>query len=194
MLITISGPPGSGTSTAARRLAADHDLEHMSGGDLFRRMADERGVSLSTLNERAETDDAIDRDLDRRLHTTARDRDDLVLESRLAGWMAGEHADLRVWLDAPIEVRAERIADREEKPVGQAREETEARAKSERRRYEAYYGIDIRDRSIYDLVVNTARWSPQSVLGFVSGAVERYDAAADEGATPITSVNYDFDA
>jgi cytidylate kinase len=194
MLITVSGPGGSGKSTLAASLADRLGYDHVSGGDIFRAIADERGLTPLQLNRRAEEDETIDRDLDRRLRETARDRADLVLESRLSGWMAGEHADLRVWLDAPIEVRAERIADREQKPVGQAREETEARAESERRRYEAYYGIDVGNRSIYDLVVNTARWSPESVLGFVSGAVERYDAAADEGATPITGVDYDFDA
>jgi cytidylate kinase len=98
-----------------------------------------------------------------------------------------------VWLDAPLGVRAERIADREDKPVGRAREETRARAESEAGRYRAYYGIDIEDRSIYDLVVNTARWGPESVLDIVTGAVRSYDPEGDEGATPAEGVDYDFE-
>ena len=191
MLITISGPPGSGKSTVAAAVAETFDLEHVSGGDVFRGLADERGLSLAEFNELAETDDAIDRDLDRRLRETARDRDDVVLESRLSGWMAGEHADLRVWLDAPLDVRAARIADREGTPVGAAREETQARETSERSRYREYYGIDFDDRSIYDLAVNTARWDAGAVTAIVEDAIRRYDRSTDEGAVPVVA-DYGF--
>jgi cytidylate kinase len=193
MLITVSGPGGSGKSTLAASLADRLGYEHVSGGDIFRTIAEERGVTPLQLNRMAEEDDAIDRDLDRRLRSTARDHDDLVLESRLSGWMAGEYADLRVWLDAPLEVRAARIGEREGKPVSQAREETRARADSEASRYEAYYGIDINERSIYDLVVNTARWGPEGVLDLVDNAVAAYEPDADEGKTPITGIRYEFE-
>lgn len=192
MLITVSGPAGSGKSTLAAALAAELSYEHVSGGDIFRSIADERDLTPLELNRRAEEDDQIDRDLDRRLRSTARDSDNLVLESRLAGWMAGEYADLRLWLDAPLDVRAERIADREEKPVEQAREETQARADSEALRYREYYGIDIDDLGIYDLVINTARWGPDGVTDLALQAVETYDEQTDEGKTPVTGIEYDF--
>ncbi len=192
MLVTVSGPPGVGKSTLAAGLAERFGFEHVSGGDIFRALADERGMTLAEFNELAEEEDEIDRDLDRRLRETARDRDDLVLESRLAGWMAGEYADLRVWLDAPLSVRAERIADREGKSVAEARVETVGRERSESERYREYYGIEFDDRSIYDLDVNTARWSAADVLGVVATAVERYDPAADEGAFPVEGVRYEF--
>jgi len=193
MLITVSGPGGSGKSTLAADLADRLGHDHVSGGDIFRSIADERRLTPLQLNRRAEENDTIDRDLDRRLRATARKREDLVLESRLSGWMAGEYADLRVWLDAPVDIRADRIADREGKPADQAREETQARAESEAGRYRDYYGIDIEDRSIYDLVVNTARWDADGVLGIVLGAVERYDPDGDEGRFPLPGVEYDFE-
>jgi len=192
MLITVSGPAGSGKSTLAASLADALGYEHVSGGDIFRSLADERDLTPLELNRRAEEDDQIDRDLDRRLRDIARERDDLVLESRLAGWMAGEYADLRIWLDAPIDVRAARIADREDKSVDTAKSETSARADSEALRYAKYYGIDIGDLSIYDLTLNTARWGPDGVLDLVVSAVESYDADADEGDTPVEGVEYDF--
>jgi len=193
MLITVSGPAGSGKSTFAGDLADRLGYEHVSGGDIFREIAAERDMTPLELNRQAEDDDRIDRDLDRRLRTTAREGDDVVLESRLAGWMAGEYADLRLWLDAPLEVRAARIADREDKSVETAMEETRARSESEAGRYEEYYGIDIEDRSIYDLVINTSRWTPEGEVKIVLAAVEAYDPDADEGNIPITGVNYDFE-
>jgi cytidylate kinase len=192
MLITVSGPAGSGKSTLAASLADELGVEHVSGGDVFRDIASERGLTPLELNRRAEDDDSIDRDLDRRLRGLARDREQAVLESRLAGWMAGEYADLRLWLDAPLPVRAERIADREDKPVATAREETEARAESEALRYREYYGVDIDDLSIYDMVVNTARWSPDGLRELVLGAVSAYTPDGDEGKHTITGVSYEF--
>ena len=192
MLITISGPAGSGKSTVAAGLAERLGSEHVSGGDIFRELAADRDLTPLELNKLAEEDDSIDRDLDRRQRELAAEREDLVLESRLAGWMAGGHADFRIWLDAPLDIRAERIADREDKAVETAREETVERADSEALRYREYYGVDIDDLDIYDLALNTARFSPGAVLDVVITAVEAYDIVDDEGKTPIDGVEYDF--
>ena len=47
MLITLSGLPGSGTSTVARAVASRLALDHVDGGTVFRSMASERGLSLA---------------------------------------------------------------------------------------------------------------------------------------------------
>lgn len=192
MLITVSGPAGVGKSTLAEGLADALEYDHVSGGDIFRELAEERGASLVKFNRLAEEDGQIDRDLDRRLRQIAEERDNLVLESRLAGWMADDYADLKLWLDAPLDVRANRIADREDKSAADAKEETQARAESEARRYEEYYGVDIWDLAIYDLTVNTARWSIDGVLDLVLGAVDAYDPESDEGKPPVEGVEYAF--
>lgn len=192
MLITISGPAGSGKSTAASGLAESLGYDHVSGGDIFRDLAAERGLTPLELNRHAEEDDQIDRDLDRRLRDIAETRDDLVLESRLAGWMAGEHADFRIWLDAPLSVRAARIAAREDKSVDLARRETKKRGESEALRYDQYYGIDIDDLGIYDLSMNTARLTPAGVLDVIRTTIEAYEPGGDEGKYPVEDVDYDF--
>src|SRR6056297_1130429 len=192
MLLTVSGPPGSGKSTNAAALADRFDLDHVSGGDIFRELADERGYTPVEFNELAEEDEQIDRDLDRRLREIAVDGEDILLESRLAGWLAADHADIKIWLDAPREIRAERIADREEKPVEVARQETSRRENSESLRYKEYYNIDIADLTIYDITCNTARWGPESMQQVLVAAVEAYDPAVDEGKAPVEDVVYDF--
>ncbi|WP_435183814.1 (d)CMP kinase [Halobellus sp. EA9] len=192
MLLTVSGPPGAGKSTTVTALAEAFDLEHVSGGDIFRELAAERGMTAVEFNQLAEDDDQIDRDLDRRLRTIALERDDVLLESRLAGWLAGDAADLRLWLDAPIEVRAARIAEREGKSAEQALEETRTREDSEALRYREYYGIDISDLSIYDIALNTARWSQEDVPEILTTAVAAYDHGDDEGKYAVEGVSYDF--
>ncbi|MFB6302735.1 MAG: (d)CMP kinase [Haloferacaceae archaeon] len=192
MLLTVSGPAGSGKSTTAAGLADVLGYEHVSGGDIFRDLAAERGYTPVEFNELAEEDPQIDRDLDRRLYEIAREREDLVLESRLAGWLAGDAADLRLWLTAPLDVRARRIADREGKPVQRARAETRRREDSEATRYDEYYDIDIHDLTIYDLVLNTARWPPDRVRDLLTDAAEWYDPSDDEGKLPVEGVSHDF--
>lgn len=191
MLLTVSGPPGSGKSTTAELLADAFDLDHVSGGDIFRELADERGYTPLEFNKLAEENDQIDRDLDRRLREIAVEEDELVLESRLAGWLAGEQADFRFWLDAPPQVRGERIAEREGKDPERATGETKAREASEASRYLEYYDINIQDLTIYDLSVNTARWEPDAVLDMLVTAVREYDESGDEGQAAI-QLEYEF--
>ena len=92
MLLTVSGPPGSGKSTNAAALADAFDLDHVSGGDIFRELAAERGLSPVEFNELAEEDDQIYRDLDARLREIAIDADDGAWESAPAGSLARYHA------------------------------------------------------------------------------------------------------
>jgi cytidylate kinase len=172
MRITVSGPPGSGTTTLAKALSSRFDLEHVSSGDVFRSMARERDMSLAEFGRVAEEDPEIDREIDERQAEIARENDDIVLEGRLSGWMA-EDADMRVWLDAPLDVRAERVAEREEQTVKEARVEIEEREASESKRYQEIHGIDINDLSVYDLVVDTSIWDKDGVAEITATAVER---------------------
>lgn len=174
MLITISGLPGSGTSTVGRRVASDLSLDHLDGGTVFRSVAAERGLSLAAFAELAESDDAIDRALDDRLTDRARDGD-VVLESRLAGWLA-TRADLeaiRVWIDCDETERARRVAERDGGDPSATLAENQQREASERARYQAYYSIDLTDLTIYDLVLDSTRDSPSDLVTRIVSAARR---------------------
>jgi len=184
LFITVSGPPGCGGTTVAEGVANALDYELVSGGDIFRELAEERDMTLTQYIAKAEEGDEIDRALDRRLSAIIEDRGEdegFVLESRLAGWLAGTEADLRIWLDAPTEVRIERLQNRDDEFESELR----VREESERGRYEDYYSIDISDTSFYDLTMNTSRWSPETVVALVLDAIQSYDPAHDEGAFDV---------
>jgi cytidylate kinase len=100
-----------------------------------------------------------------------------VIESRLAGWLAGENANIRIWLDAPIDIRANRIANREDEEIDQILKETIERETSEKHRYEEYYGIDFSDLSIYDLVIDTSK---EDVNGVVERVMRFVEGFSDE--------------
>src|SRR2546426_8099968 len=107
VLITISGLPGSGKTTVARLVAEQLGLEHVYAGDIFRRQAAARGLSLEEYARQAETDHAIDRALDEQMRARAAE-DDAVLEGRLAAFMAdaARRPALQGFLDAPEALRA----------------------------------------------------------------------------------------
>ncbi|WP_254831790.1 (d)CMP kinase [Haloglomus salinum] len=181
LLITVSGPPGSGASSTSQALAEALGVQRVDGGEVFRELAEERGMSLTQFSAKADEDPEIDQLIDRRLQRVAEvwgaSNKGFVLESRLAGWLAGNRADLRIWLNAPEEVRVERTADREE-----MESEMRVREVQEVGRFERAYGVDVTDTSFYDLSVNTSRWSRESVVAIIMQAVEEYEYTEDEGA------------
>ncbi|PCR90329.1 (d)CMP kinase [Natrinema ejinorense] len=181
LFITVSGPPGCGATTLCERLADAIGCPYVSGGDIFRELAADRDMNLNQLTAKADESDEIDRALDERLQQIAEKwgmaNKPFILESRLAGWLAGDRADLRIWLDAPEDVRLERIDDRIETEA-----EMRVREVSEAGRYQSYYEIDIGDQAFYDLQINTARWSKTGVFAIVKAAIEEYDPEIDEGA------------
>ena len=174
MLVTVSGLPGSGTSTVAHLLAQRLGVAHVDGGTVFRAMASERGLDLRAFSAVAEANPDIDVELDARLAAFARGGN-LVLESRLAGWIAANEgiAGTRVWIDGDERVRAQRVARREEIEPPRALEANRAREASERRRYATLYGIDLDDRSVYDLVIDATNESAESVAESIAAAATK---------------------
>jgi len=171
VLVTISGLPGSGTTTASRAVAEALGLDHVDGGQVFRALAAERGVDLATFGRIAEDDPSIDVELDTRLARRGHEGD-VVRESRLAGWIARNEGlvGLTVWMACDDEERARRVARREGRTPAEARRLNEAREASEAQRYLTYYGIDIADLSVYELVVDTTRAPAPEVAERVLGA------------------------
>ena len=171
MRITISGLPGSGTTTVAKLLSEDLSVELISAGELFRQIAKEKKLPLEHFNKLAETDDDFDRQIDERQAEEAMKRENVIVEGRLSGFFVPD-ADLKIWLKAPVEVRARRIAAREGITYEEALSAMKSRERSENNRYEQYYGINLDDFSIYDLVIDSSKWGGRGIVEMIKVAVE----------------------
>ena len=172
MLVTISGLPGSGTSTVAQSVADALGLPRLDGGAVFRTLAAERGLTLAEFGALAEREASVDLELDDRLAAAAR-AGDVVLESRLAGWIAVNQGveGLRVWVACDASERARRVALREGIDVAVALAANASREASEALRYRTYYGIDITDLSPYDLVLDSTNTAPDQLVSEIVGSV-----------------------
>ncbi len=170
MIITISGPPGSGKSTLSKILSARLGLSLISMGGVFRKCAQDCCMSVEEYGLLAKCKEDIDRKIDEMQKKIAKEQDNIILEGRLSGFLVD--ADIKVWLKAPIEIRAERIAKRECKTCSVAMAETLERETCEKERYLHYYNIDIKDLSIYDLIIDSSKWKPEEISEIVMKAIE----------------------
>jgi predicted cytidylate kinase len=164
LIITLGGLPGSGKTTVARILADKLKMEYINAGDIFRNLAAKKGMTLEEFGFFAERNPNIDKAIDKKLLEIAR-RDNVILEGRLAGIMLelNDMEALKVWLEAPLEVRVERISGRDSKSSEASLADTQAREKSEWDRYYNIYHVDIRDLDVYNLVIQTQDRTPEDI-------------------------------
>jgi cytidylate kinase len=170
--VTISGLAGTGTSTLARVLERRLGLPYVYGGRIFREAAAARGLSLAEFGRLCEQDATVDRALDDRQVELLRDGG-LILESRLAGWLAHREGidALKVCLVCDEDERIRRIVGREGGDLEAQRLATLEREASEAARYEAYYGLELHSLTPYDLVLDSARWTPDRLADIVLTAL-----------------------
>ena len=174
MRVTISGPPGSGKTTVCRKLSELLRVECVISGTIFRQMAREHDLSLAEFGRLAEEDPRYDRKLDERMVEIAKENEDIILAGRLTAHMLSRNGipAFRIYLDADVDERTRRVAEREDLPLKETREIIVARERCEATRYLAYYDIDIGGRSIYDLVVDTTSISAKEVADLIVAKLE----------------------
>ncbi len=171
-IITLSGKPGSGKSSTADRVAEMLGYTRYSSGESVRKVTHEQKITLGEFNARAEQNPEIDHQIDEELRKL-RDHSDIVIDSRLGFYWIPE--SFKVYLDLDNDVAIARIfkdanfnTDRSGSGEGstsmdEVMDQVEARMRSERLRFKKLYGVNPYSIEHFDLVIDTARHSPQTV-------------------------------
>ena len=158
--IAISGKSGCGNTTVSKLLSEKLNVKMINF--TFRSLAEETGLTLPEIIEKAKTDDSFDIAVDTRQVEMTKE-DSCVLGSRLAIWMLKE-ADIKVYLYASDEVRAKRIQNREGGSLDEIASFTRMRDEQDSFRYKKLYNIDNNDYSFVDLEIDTSLYNPEEIV------------------------------
>lgn len=177
MIISFNGDHGSGKSTIAKRLAEELGFKRFYMGQIFRDLAEKKGMTLLEYLKLGETDSSIDKDADNYVVGLAEKEDDFVIESRTAWHFIPD--SLKVYLKVEEREGAKRMFEHlqgesnrgnEDKNIGSVDDiikSSRRRRQQDNLRYRKYYGIEMDDMKNYDFVLDTTNLGINEVYGKV---------------------------
>jgi predicted cytidylate kinase len=179
MIITIGGNVGAGKTTLANNLANALHYKQLYVGDILRKMATEKNLSIEQFYAELKNDPAIEQVVDKHQATMMREHGNLIVQGRVAWYFAKQSTFpvLNILLTVAPATGAQRSAIKKEN-VDKTTDEmvvTDAgREKMERERYAMLYGVkDHLDTAHYDFVLDTTSLTEQEVFDKVISAIRK---------------------
>jgi len=180
MKITIAGIIGSGKSTLAEIIAKKLGYKRHSSGDFMRQLASEKSITLIELSRIANLSPEIDKEIDNRQIEIGKKEDNFVIDGRLSWYcipdslkiyleVSEEEASRRIFNDKKENRKKERFSSIEEL-IRMNRE----RKALEIKRYKEWYGINIHDKSHYDISLDTTHLSIDEVVGILMNKIYEF--------------------
>lgn len=171
LIIAVSGPPGSGKSTYARIIAHEFNLKYFSAGMVFREIAKEMNVTFAELHQIALSNFDIDKKVDETVINEAK-KGNIVIDAHLGAWLLKDIANVKIYVTAPLEIRAMRVSKRDNVSIEDAKKFIKYREEINAKRFKILYNIDINDLSIFDLIINTALWNEEFIASTLISAIK----------------------
>lgn len=177
--ISLAGDLGSGKSTVSSILIEKLGAEYYHTGAIVRSVAEKHGMSVVELNIYMETHPEIDTEIDDGLRALSDDERFLIIDSRMAWHFT--RGTFKVYLSTDVETSAYRImnanrAGEHAATLEDTVKETLSRRASEKKRYREMYGVDIKDLTNYDLVVDTTYITPAEVAEIIINGFRSWQA------------------
>ncbi len=174
MKIVLCGKPGSGKSVVAKAIKEIYHLKHYSTGDLMRKIASEKRYTIEEYMKVVKAE--IDKEVDGRAEKIGKEEDDFILDGRMAFHFIPDA--IKIFLDVSYEEGARRIfQDQREteakvESVEELAERNRSRWETDRQRYIKLYGVDVNNKELQDVVVDTTKLTIDEVVDEVRRAVE----------------------
>jgi cytidylate kinase len=193
--ITISGLPGTGSTTLLKSLAKRlPDWTPFSGGEFMRAYALEKKIfkpNMGLHHDARHYEDDFDRKIDFGMREALQTKEKQILESWLSGFMAQDIPGvLKVLLNCDESLRVDRIVNRDEISVQEAKQNIFERENSNRNKWIRLYAdqwkewvvdkqiagedepIDFWNPKLYDVIIDTYSKSKEETLTAVMDAVK----------------------
>ena len=160
MIITITGLPGSGKTSVAKELAKHLHIKHYSMGDLFRKLAHKKHKNfIRLMKNNAKLVDYLDNEQ----KLIAKKNKNAIIDSRLGAYLI-KNADYRIYVHASLNKRAKRVMKRDKQSYKEAVKDILSRERFELEHYKKHYNIDYRDRSLYNIIINTENYNVEKTV------------------------------
>lgn len=177
MNITLTGNLGGGKTSVCKELEK-MGYKIISGGSIFRDVANEKGITVTEMNILAKTDPSIDKLIDDRTTKLGKELDNVIFDSRLA-WNFAPQSFKVFLLTDPTEA-ARRVYDggnREAESYSsyeEALSKLSERANLERDRFKMLYDIDYFDKNNYNLIIESTNATPLAIAKEIIRNFEEY--------------------
>lgn len=167
-IITIAGDLASGKGTVTNLLKEELNYEIYRNGEYFRKLAKEKGMSVTEFNEYVEEHPEIDIQIETSAKEYAKTHDNLIIDARL-GWYVVPDS-FKVYLTVDINEAAKRAFNDENRKdsenlnsLEEQKQDMIKRFNLENERYFNLYGVRKEDMLNYNFVLDTTNLTPMQV-------------------------------
>ena len=177
--ITIAGDLGSGKSTVANHLINNINYRIESAGLIFRRLAEQHGMSAKEFNQFIESNPKYDNMVDDTIKEMGEKEENIIFDSRLAWYFVPKSFKIYMYVD--VDTATERIFNDKGRvsesysDMATAKKEIIERRESEVLRYKTFYNIDINNYSNYDFIIDTSHATKDEVNDLVLSSFRAFE-------------------
>ena len=181
--ITIAGDLGSGKSTVANHLINNINYRIESAGLIFRRLAEQHGMSAKEFNQFIESNPKYDNMVDDTIKEMGEKEENIIFDSRLAWHFVPKSFKIYMYVD--VDTATERIFNDKGRvsesysDMATAKKEIIERRESEVLRYKTFYNIDINNYSNYDFIIDTSHATKDEVNDAVLSNFRAFEQGKD---------------
>ena len=181
--IIISGPPAIGKTTVAKGLAEEFDLVHLSGGDILKELAKDKGFDtkrndwwdtqegMNFLIERQENSE-FDKNVDDKLKKLFF-KGDVVITSYTLPWLVD--GGVKIWLSGSKKNSVQRMTIRDNLSETNALGIVQKRYNENKIIYKTLYGFEFgEDLSVFDKIIETDNLNAKQVLEIAKSTVRKF--------------------
>ena len=181
--IIISGPPAIGKTTVAKGLAEEFDLVHLSGGDILKELAKDKGFDtkrndwwdtqegMNFLIERQENSE-FDKNVDDKLKKLF-SKGDVVITSYTLPWIID--GGVKIWLSGSKKNSVQRMTIRDNLSETNALGIVQKRYNENKIIYKTLYGFEFgEDLSVFDKIIETDNLNAKQVLEIAKSTVRKF--------------------